>query len=145
MVLDLLLVHLCRKERLKLSLETPLPASAAISGKADYTLWSGDDLVAVVEAKRCVRTGGVTEARDSRATLLTNALAQTCALLQGFHTAGKRPLGIVSDAKGWLLVRVEDGAPVLQLWPSHQTMMELRGGNDLANLIGCLRQIISRS
>ncbi|CAJ1416435.1 unnamed protein product [Effrenium voratum] len=126
MIVDVFLKRICRKCSLRLSLETPVPASAAIAGKADYTLWQDDVLVAVVEAKRCSLPADA-EGRRIRAQRFERGMAQTCALLRGFALSAdtaQSPWGIVTDGRAWLLVRVEED-PVVQTWPQGQALLEL--------------------
>ena len=146
MLLDVLLVHLCGKLRLRISPEHSLPDSSPFVGKADYLLLEEDLPVAVIEAKRCLGPAGQHQA--ARHALFVAAMAQCCAILTGFQSAHPvAPLfGIVTDARGWLLVQLTgDKQPVLRLWPGGQAILEATSAAELAHLLSCLAQLLKKS
>ena len=141
MVLDVILQHLCRKHRLRLALEEPVPKSSPFAGKADYILLDAGQPVAIIEAKR--NLGSVEHHAETR--LFGAAMAQSYALLAGFlsEKPSAQLLGIVTDARGWLLMRVTpEKQPVLQLWPEGHAILELNSQVDLAHLLHCLEHLL---
>ncbi|CAE7233264.1 ANT [Symbiodinium natans] len=142
MVLDLILVHFCRRHALRLAAEVPLPESSPFAGKADYALFDGNSPIAIVEAKRCL---GPSVSAEARHALFVAAMAQSCAVLAGFLSATPTAplLAIVTDARGWLLVHLTaEKKPVLQLWPQGQAILELRSPVELAQLLQNLQQLL---
>ena len=144
-LLDVLLVHLCGKLRLRISPEHALPDSSPFVGKADYLLLDEDRPVAVIEAKRCLGPAGQHQA--ARHALFVAAMAQCCAILTGFQSSHPVAplLGIVTDARGWLLVQLTgDKQPVLRLWPGGQAILEATSAAELAHLLSCLAQLLRK-
>ena len=144
MVLDIILIHFCRRQKLSLELEKALPESAPFTGKADYLLCNDGRPVAIIEAKRCF---GVTDSKEARHSLFIRAIAQSCAMLAGFRSeqdAGSL-LAIVTDARGWMVVSLTSkNQPVLQLWPEGQAILEVTGPSELAHLLTCLARLLQK-
>ncbi|CAE8652527.1 unnamed protein product, partial [Polarella glacialis] len=145
MLIDIILLELCRQHNLSLSPEEALPASAPVPGVADYVLRraGGSEIVAVVEAKRCIPSSSEAgRGQEAWAALLTDALAQTLALVAGLATACG-PLGVVTDARNWLLVELPaEGPPSLQCWPCGALVLQLSGPGQLELLLQCLGQLL---
>ncbi|CAE8627086.1 unnamed protein product [Polarella glacialis] len=153
MLIDAILVEVCTRLELHLALEEQLPACAPVAGVADYVLRRSGAVVAVVEAKRCVSSQ---QAEDGAwASLLADAVAQTLALLAGFSSAELapglhrtplgRPLGLVTDARHWLLLDLPpSGPPVLQRWPHGALVLELTDPSKLGLLLWSLDMLWSQ-
>ncbi|CAE8643111.1 unnamed protein product, partial [Polarella glacialis] len=146
MIINLLLFEVCKQNGLNLYPEEPLPRSAPVLGVADYVLRRGTQVVAVVEAKRCLPSCGHGTQNNAWASLLTGAIPQTLSLLAGFQpsaaasecTAELRPWGLITDARHWLLVDLPvQGLPVLQMWPGGAAAVTLAGSAELGFLFSC--------
>ncbi|CAE8586993.1 unnamed protein product [Polarella glacialis] len=142
MLINVVLLEVCREAGLTLHPEQSLPTSAPVAGVADYVLRHGSATSAVVEAKLCCPS--------QWASLFTSALAQTLTLLAALSEAESQtgllhigPLGIVTDARRWLLVRLpQQCPPVLQCWPNGAVVLELSGPSALGLLICSLQDML---
>ncbi|CAE8634959.1 unnamed protein product [Polarella glacialis] len=154
MLINLVLFEVCKQNELSLYPEEPLPRSALVPGVADYVLRRGSEVMAVVEAKRCLSSSGHGREQEAWASLLTGAIPQTLSMLAGFQptddaepalSAVQRPWGLITDARHWLLVDLPvQGPPVLQRWPGGAAALTLAGPAELDLLFGCLRQLFLR-
>ncbi|CAE8651881.1 unnamed protein product [Polarella glacialis] len=145
MLIDTILFEVCKQSKLTLIPEESLPASAPVPGIVDYVLRRGPVTVAVVEAKRCLSCEvGKSHGQEGWATVLTGGLAQALTLVAGLASASCRPLGVVTDARRWLLLELPaQGPPVLQCWPGGGLMLELSGPAELELLLQCLGQLLA--
>ncbi|CAE8636754.1 unnamed protein product [Polarella glacialis] len=152
MLINLVLLHICQENTLNLYPEEHMPHSAPVRGVADYVLRRGTQVVAVVEAKRCLPAGHGRE-QEAWASLLTGAIPQTLSMLAGFQpsaaasecSTGQRPWGLITDARHWLLVDLPmQGPPVLQRWPGGAPALTLEGPAELGLLLHCFNQLFSQ-